>query len=72
MARGSARQGPTTCEFRSSLGFFFWHAAGMSPATAGSYRACLSFLADLSASLLDLLGALWRATEVGTTVEKID
>ena len=42
------------------------------PATAGSQRPDLSFLADLSASLLDLLGTLWRATEVGTTVEKID
>ena len=32
---------------------------------------CLSFLADLSASALELLGALRRATEVSTIVEKI-
>ena len=52
--------------------FSFGMRLACPPATAGSQRTCASFLADLSASLLDLLGTLWRATEVGTTVEKID
>ena len=43
-----------------------------SPANAGSQRTCLSFLADLSASALELLGDLRRATEVGKKVENID
>ena len=60
MARGSMHvrvRPPVSSAVR--LVFFFWRAAGMS-------------LADLSASLLDLLGTLWRATEVGARVEKID
>ena len=52
------------------LVFSFGMRLACLPATAGSQRTCPSFLADLSASLLDLLGTLWRATALQRLVQR--
>ena len=52
------------------LVFSFGMRLACPPATAGSQRTCPSFLADLSASLLDLLGTLRRATALQRLVQR--
>ena len=52
------------------LVFSFGVRLACAPATAGSQRTCPSFLADLSASLLDLLGTLRRATALQRLVQR--